>query len=1123
MRRITIMFLFLFLTMNMIGQYQSKVKKEIRGENGKPQMVVFGKSSGTKATNQNAYPKVSEAKQVLKGVLNLKDDDSFEVKSTSNDSYGKTHLKYQQYYKGLKVEFGEYFIHAKGGDIHSINGEAMNVKDVSLSKFVSKETAIKKAIKFVGAKQYIWNKDASKYPKAEELIVKAKRGAERGEFVLAYKVNVYSTQPLNIANYYVSAATGEIVDVAVTLHNAKADGQADTRYSGRRDITTDSYNGSYRLRDYSRGNGILTRNLNNREDLSSVTEFTDNDNNWTSAEFNNYKKDNAALEAHWGIIKTYDYFKEKHNRNSYDGNGAAVNVYVHFGQNVDNAFWNPNDRILVFGDGGQQFDALVSIDVAAHELGHAVCSSTANLTYSYESGALNEGLSDIWGASVEYYAAPEKDTWKCGEDLGNHLRDLSNPKSKQQPDTYKGQYWVTGSQDNGGVHTNSGVINHWYYLICEGGSGTNDNNDSYQVEAIGMANAERIVYQAEANYMTSSTNYAGAREDMIQAAVSIFGEGSKEEISVTNAWYAVGVGDPYDGDPNTGGSEYCTSKGNNSQYEWISKFELGSFTNTSGASGYTFFENQTVELIAGQATTIRITPSFDSGSYTEFYKVWIDLNGDTTFSENELVFDPGSSSSAVSGTITIPAGTGERITRMRVSMKYNGAQTACESFEYGEVEDYNVHFSSNGGGLSAPQGLTASNITFNSATVSWQNVNGATAYDVEIRPLNGNWTSTQVSNSTYNVTGLAESTDYEVRVRAKNATETSDYSSTLSFKTKSQTTPDLDPPTGLTSSNISTTGFTVSWNSVQNATSYKAEIKLASGSNWTSNSTNSTSYSFTNLAPGTQYNVRVSAVNSQTESDYSSILTVTTQEDTNPSEYCTSAGENSSYFWINDVYFNDLYNSSGDDGGYGDYTGMTANIQKGTTTSLYFRAGYSGYSYLVYWSAWIDYNQNGTFESSEQVASGSSSSTGYLVEYINVPTTAFSGTTRLRISMKYGAEASSCETFQYGEVEDYTVNISDYGYNGFSADNHAAMKLGNENQSPELKVYPNPALDKIKLIFAQGIESQVEIINASGKTMLSKSPSSNDFEVNITDFPAGLYYVRYNNGLEMRVSKFIKR
>ncbi|NJO91092.1 MAG: T9SS type A sorting domain-containing protein, partial [Chloroflexia bacterium] len=207
----------------------------------------------------------------------------------------------------------------------------------------------------------------------------------------------------------------------------------------------------------------------------------------------------------------------------------------------------------------------------------------------------------------------------------------------------------------------------------------------------------------------------------------------------------------------------------------------------------------------------------------------------------------------------------------------------------------------------------------------------------------------------------------------------------------------------------------------------------------------------------------------------------------------------------------------------GDYTSKTANIQKGTTTSLYFRAGYSGYSYLVYWSAWIDYDQDGIFETNEKIVSGSSSSPGYLVQYINVPATALSGPTRLRISMKYGSQATACETFQYGEVEDYTVNISNYGFAGYSANNPSAVKLGNEIQSPELEVYPNPAADKVKLRFARGIESQIEIINATGKTMLIKTPKSNDFEINITSFPAGLYYVRYNNGLEMMVSKFIKR
>ncbi|WP_053337254.1 alkaline phosphatase PhoX [Microscilla marina] len=151
---------------------------------------------------------------------------------------------------------------------------------------------------------------------------------------------------------------------------------------------------------------------------------------------------------------------------------------------------------------------------------------------------------------------------------------------------------------------------------------------------------------------------------------------------------------------NGGGSgcNYCTSTSNRSTYEHIAKVEVGGFSNSSGANNYTNFTNRTINLSAGQRYNIRLTPGFSGSSYQEYFKVWIDYNGDCDFNDaGELVYDAGSTaSSTVSGSIRIPANITRR-TRMRVSMKYNGAATACENFQDGEVEDYTVNIGSGGG------------------------------------------------------------------------------------------------------------------------------------------------------------------------------------------------------------------------------------------------------------------------------------------------------------------------------------------------------------------------------------------------------------------------------------------
>ncbi|MFT4522847.1 MAG: gliding motility-associated-like protein, partial [Bacteroidia bacterium] len=187
--------------------------------------------------------------------------------------------------------------------------------------------------------------------------------------------------------------------------------------------------------------------------------------------------------------------------------------------------------------------------VCGHEVSHAVTTNTAGLIYSYESGALNESFSDIFGNAIEFYADSTQFNWRIGEDIitsGNGIRNMANPNTHGDPDTYKGTYWRTGSGDNGGVHTNSGVQNFWFYLLTEGGSGTNDNGSTYSVDSLGIHKAGQIAYRNLTTYLTRSSNYAEARYYAIQSAVDLYGSCSKEVIATTNAWYAVGVGSEYD-------------------------------------------------------------------------------------------------------------------------------------------------------------------------------------------------------------------------------------------------------------------------------------------------------------------------------------------------------------------------------------------------------------------------------------------------------------------------------------------------------------------------------------------------------------------------------------------------
>ena len=302
------------------------------------------------------------------------------------------------------------------------------------------------------------------------------------------------------------------------------------------------------------------------------------------------------LDAHWGMEKTIDFYKEKFNRNCYDNQGSIVYQLVNqpstyiglLGGMYANAcaIGEQKPAIMIYGMGEissnskrmlQSTRPFVSLDIMAHEYSHLVTENNGNggLQYSGESGALNESFSDIMGISVLKYAT-DYTGWLLGSDIMMYLsniRSMDNPNNgedglKPQPDTYGGLYWVKPDSliDNGGVHTNSGVQNHWFYLLTEGGSGTNDINNTFNVTGIGINKAVQIVYRNLIYYLTPEATHEDARNGSIQASIDMYGTDSQEHQSVMNAWYAVGVGDKYINENAEPAECYIVAKRNTGNY-----------------------------------------------------------------------------------------------------------------------------------------------------------------------------------------------------------------------------------------------------------------------------------------------------------------------------------------------------------------------------------------------------------------------------------------------------------------------------------------------------------------------------------------------------------------------------
>lgn len=491
--------------------------------------------------------------ELLSKAYGLKETTEISELSTQK-SGNMVHSRLQQSVKGIPVEGGEVIVHRTlSGEINSVSGTLRNViSDESFS--ISAAEAEKIAIRTTGKdRPYSWlnaddeaalksateNPNASYKPVAK-LVFAPVNGDFNSDYRLSWKLTLQigGDSPARMI-VYVDAKTGNVINSYNSIHTTAATGTGTSLYSGTVSLGTDLVSSTYYLRDLNRK--IQTFNMNNKTSYTSAAIFTDTDNVW------NTTVQKAGVDAHYGASWTYDYYKNTQGRNSFDNAGAIIKSYVHYSTRYNNAYWNGS--VMTYGDGdGTTFTPLVTLDVAGHEITHAVTERSANLAYQNESGALNEAWSDIFGTAIEFYAKGTAANWLIGEDCytpatsGDALRSMSNPNSGQQPDTYQGTYWYTGTGDNGGVHYNSGVANFWFYLLSVGGSGTNDKSTAYSVTGIGITKAARIAYVALTSYMTSSTNYAGARTATLNAASQLYGATSPEYTAVNNAWAAVNVG-----------------------------------------------------------------------------------------------------------------------------------------------------------------------------------------------------------------------------------------------------------------------------------------------------------------------------------------------------------------------------------------------------------------------------------------------------------------------------------------------------------------------------------------------------------------------------------------------------
>ncbi|WP_206503977.1 M4 family metallopeptidase [Streptomyces chrestomyceticus] len=471
--------------------------------------------------------------------LGLSAQEKLVVKDVVKDADGTTHTRYDRTFAGLPVLGGDLIVHrAKGGAVKSTTkANSAKIAVASTTPKIAPKAAAQAAqgtAKSFGAQQ------------AAAVAPKKVVWAASGKPVLAYDTVVGGFQKDGTPNQLhviTDANTGKKIFQYQGIEN----GAGTSTYSGSVEIGTKKGADGYELTDDGRG-GHSTFNLDGSESGDGKL-FTNKDDKW-----GNGKADDpatAAVDAAYGAQLTWDYYKNVHGRAGIKGDGKGATSRVHYGQNYSNAFWDDSCFCMTYGDGEGNKKPLTSIDVAAHEMSHGVTSATANLTYSGESGGLNEATSDIFGTAVEFFAKNKEDAgdYLIGEKLdiagdGKPLRYMDKPSKD-------GQSLDNWSPDAGNVdvHYSSGIANHFFYLLSEG-SGAKEIDgvkydsptaDGKKVEGIGRDKAEKIWFKALTTYMTSNTDYKGAREATVKAATDLYGADGAEVKGVEAAWSGVAV------------------------------------------------------------------------------------------------------------------------------------------------------------------------------------------------------------------------------------------------------------------------------------------------------------------------------------------------------------------------------------------------------------------------------------------------------------------------------------------------------------------------------------------------------------------------------------------------------
>ena len=531
------------------------------------------------------------ANEAIAGIRNeerLGANHSFQARPPLLDAFGQLHVRYDQFYRGVRVWDGMAIVHV--GAVGGILEPTLALRR-DLSQSVEPVVPLAEAQAAAAAHPAL--KESYPRPVKNELVLYPVLGERIGRIlsqpggklnaadleryadyhVLAWhiRLNAHSAgSGFQSRDYIVDALTGSVVKSWDSLQTAEAVGTGKSQYSGDKSLNTYGVTGGFELKDLTRPTrphpvfgytGNVTHDMNHGvdgTDFNRGTLFTDADNVWGDGA--NYSSGSpttsgngqtAAVDAHYGLQTTWDYFKNVHAWIGADNLGSAILSRVHYDNAYVGAFWDEACFCITYGDGNEGTTVLTALDWAAHELSHGFMSSTAGLVYEDEPGGLNEANSDIHGAMVEFYGrggggstiGNSGGNWTLGEQIAaDPLRWMYKPcKDNCSPDE-----WVAGMGVMD-VHYGSGPMNRAFYFLSQGapvndGSECSTPNLPTGMTGIGNDKAARIWFRAVSAYLTPYSFYWDARGACVRAARDLYGQGSSEVAAVKNAFGGINVG-----------------------------------------------------------------------------------------------------------------------------------------------------------------------------------------------------------------------------------------------------------------------------------------------------------------------------------------------------------------------------------------------------------------------------------------------------------------------------------------------------------------------------------------------------------------------------------------------------